>query len=576
MTKCVFIYTRISQDRGAEGLGVQRQEEACKEYAARHDMEVLEVFSDNATSAFSGRTRPAYTAMLNRLRARDADAVVCWRMDRLHRRPIELEEYADICQGKRTESPILTYAVTAGGEIDLSTADGLLRAGIMGQVARFESATKRDRARAKSEQLASDGRWTGGRRPFGWDVVDGRLVLDPREAAALAAAHADVLSGRSLGAIIAQWNDEGWEGEPLLTTASLPWGYAQLRQALLRPRNAGLYEFRGEILSRDRIPPVVSESVWRAVKTILEMPERRRSQSNKAAHLLSGIALCHCGQAVRSATVYGRTNKETGEKQKHTVYRCPAKGLGHVGKREEFVDSVVELWVFRSLSQAYKAEPESPESRTQRAAITAELEALHVREQEAGGLLASGVLAASQMRDFNESIQRRRLDLEQDMARLGLDQSTSLDPMAQLDQEILTVEQRFNVWLALPIDDRRDYVRSKFHVVLHPHDDGSPRVFDPNTVSVHAKQAGESRRSLTGEEITKMERVSIGADARHRLQSFHDNRRGNVYDRRIKHRENFEQLLKEHPGLTALIERRRRERGEAVGYPIPGVIEEGK
>ncbi|MBP1135645.1 DNA invertase Pin-like site-specific DNA recombinase [Arthrobacter sp. PvP023] len=563
MTQRVFIYTRISQDRGAEGLGIQRQEEACREYAARNDMDVMEVFSDNATSAFSGRARPAYAAMLDRLRSREADAVLCWRMDRLHRRPIELEEYADICQGKRADKPILTYAVTAGGEIDLSTADGLLRAGIMGQVARFESATKRDRARAKAQQLASEGRWTGGRRPFGWDVVDGRLVLNPREAEALAAAHEDVLAGRSLGAIIAQWNDQGWDGQPLLTTAALPWAYAQLRQALLRPRNAGLYEFRGEILSRDQIPPIVSESVWRAVKTILEMPERRRSQSNKAAHLLSGIALCHCGEAVRSATVYGRADPVTGDKQKHTVYRCPAKGSGHVGKREEFVDLVVEMWAFRSMAQAYRAEPESSVSRAERTSITAELEALHVREQEAGGLLASGVLAASQMREFNETIQRRRSELEERMAQFGFDQAASLDPVAKLDREILTVEQRFNAWLALPIDDRRDYIRSRFHVVLHPHTEGSARVFDPDTVCVYVKPAGDSRRVLTSEDIAAMGRVSLGPGLRQWFESFRASRRGSVYDRQIKNRESFEKLLQQHPGLAQLIERRRKERRDS-------------
>ena len=562
VNKRAFIYTRISQDRGSEGLGVQRQEEACRQYAAQHGMEVTEVFSDNAASAFSGRVRPAYTAMLDRLQARDADAVICWRMDRLHRRPIELEEYAEVCQGARREAPILTYAVTAGGEIDLSTADGLLRAGIMGQVARFESATKRDRARAKAAQLAEDGRWTGGRRPFGWEVEDGRLLLNPREASALAAAHSDVLAGRSLGSIITQWNDEGWEGEPLVTTACKPWGYAQLRQALLRPRNAGLYEYRGEILSRDKIPPIVSEAVWRAVVTTLEAPERRRSQTNKAVHLLSGIAQCHCGEAVRSATVYGRKDPSTGEKKKHTVYRCPAKGAGHVGKREEYVDSAVELWVFRFLAQSYRAQPESPQDRAERESINLELEALHVREREAGSLLASGSLTPGQLREFNATIRRNRDELERRLTELGFHQTEGLDPLEKLDREQFTTEQRFNAWLALPLDDRRDYIRSKFHVVLHPHSVGSARNFDPDAVSVHTKKPGESRRMLDGDEISRLERVTLGADSALWLQRFRENRFGPTYDRSRKHRERFAKLADQDPTIAyiaQMLERRRAE-----------------
>lgn len=533
---------------------MQRQEEACREYAARHGIQVLEVFTDNATSAFSGRARPAYTAMLNRLSSRDADAVICWRMDRLHRRPIELEEYADICQGRRSDSPILTYSVTAGGEIDLSTADGLLRAGIMGQVARFESATKRDRARAKAEQLASEGRWTGGRRPFGWDINNGRLVLNGREAAALAAAHSDVLAGRSLGSIIRQWNEDGWDGEPLLTTASKPWGFAQLRQALLRPRNAGLYEFRGEVLSRNQIPPIVSEAVWRAVVRTLEAPDRRRSQSNKAVHLLSGIAQCYCGKALLSGTVYGRPDVGTGTRKKFTVYRCPSRGKGHVGKREEYVDSTVELWVMRYIGQAVRAQPERPEDKEEREAITLELEALGARERGAGSALASGDMTVGQMREFNDAIRRKREGLEQRLAALGFHQSEGLDPLAKFDHEWVTTEQRFNEWLALPIDDRRDYIRSRFHVILHPHNDGSARIFDPNTVSVHPKKPGEARRLLDYDEIAILERQSLGEEPGKWLQGFRENRFGNTYDRSRKNNERFAKLAEENPVFARIRE----------------------
>lgn len=542
MTKRAFIYTRISQDRGSEGLGVQRQEDACREYAARHGMEVVEVFSDNSVSAYSGRVRPSYSAMLKRLRARDADAVICWRMDRLHRRPIELEEYAEICQGPRRSTPVLTYPVTGGGEIDLSTADGLLRAGIMGQVARFESSTKRDRARAKAAQLAADGKWTGGRRPFGWDVVDGRLVLNEREADALAAAHADVLAGRSLGSVIKRWNEDGWDGEPLLTTADKAWGYAQLRQVLLRPRNAGLYEYHGDILSRDQIPPLVSESVWRAVCAVLAAPERRRSQSNKAVHLLSGIAQCQCGEAVRSATVYGRKDPVTGKKEKHTVYRCPATGTGHVGKREEFVDATVELWLFRLLTQWHEAEPDRPEVQAEADAIEAELEALHVREQEGGALLAAGDLTMGQMREFNSAIRRQREDLEGRLTQLGMRRPGASPADLPADWDEYEGEERFRAWLRLTLDERRDFIRSRLYVVLHSHTVGSARVFDPNTVSVHVKAPGESRRILSGEDIAKLERTSLGYDAAEWLRRFRLNRRGDDYNRGFKVREEFAKL----------------------------------
>jgi site-specific DNA recombinase len=561
MTKRAFIYTRISQDRGSEGLGVQRQEEACRDYARQLGMDVVEAFSDNSVSAYSGRLRPGYTAMLERLRAREVDAVICWRMDRLHRRPIELEEYAEVCEGKRRQAPILTYAVTAGGEIDLSTADGLLRAGIMGQVARFESATKSDRARSKAAQLAQAGLWTGGRRPFGWLIEEGRLVIEPREAAALTAAHNDVLAGRSLGSIIKSWNDEGWEASPLLTTAGKPWGYAQLRQALLRPRNAGLYVSAGEIISRDQIPPIVPEDVWRAVVAVLKNPERRRSQSNKAVHLLSGIAQCHCGELLRSGSVHNRIDRTTTQTAKFTAYRCPAKGRGHVGKREEYVDAVVEMWVFRLLAQAQHDAPQSASAQAEAEALRAQLEALHVREQQAGALLADGELTPTQLRDFNQSIRRQRTDLESQLTRLGLNRETELSPLARFDHDMAGTHKRFNAWLALPIDDRRDFIRTKLHVVLHPHTRGTARVFDPDTVSVHLKRRGESRHVLSAEEIKALDRTSISdhpdaPDSVTLLAMFRANRRGSEYNTAFKTREASAKTMEEYPGLREIMEER--------------------
>lgn len=549
------MYTRISQDRSAEGLGVQRQEDACRDYAASRGLEVVHVYSDNDVSAFSGRRRPSYEAMLERLRAREADAVICWRMDRLHRRPIELEEYAEVCRGRRPDRPILTYAVTAGGEIDLSTADGLLRAGIMGQVARFESDTKRERAKTKALQKAKAGEWQGGARPFGWKVEGKSFALDAREAAALASAHHDILAGRSLGSIIRQWNDPEREGGPLLTSVGKPWGYSQLKQALGRPRNAGLYEFNGEIMSRDIIPPIVSEDVWRAVCAVLAAPERRRSQTNKAVHLLAGIAQCQCGESVRSATVYGRPDKETGIKPKHTVYRCPAKGPGHVGKREEYVDAVVEIWVMRLLGKAYREEPETPEVQAKAELLRAELDALHMREEEAGRLLASGSLLPSQLAVFNESISRQRADLEEQLAGLGLERSAEVDPLAAFDLEVVAVNERFNAWLALPLDDRRDFIRSRLHVVLHSHDKGSSRTFDPDTVSVHRKRRRDSRRVLSAEEIRGLPRTTLALpeappglfDGPALVRRWIDSRDGSIYDPRRPARLRLAALVEERP-----------------------------
>ncbi|HYZ02002.1 MAG TPA: recombinase family protein, partial [Candidatus Binatia bacterium] len=54
------IYTRISMDRVGGGLGVERQEQDCRELCGRRGWEVAETYRDNDISAYSGKKRPAY------------------------------------------------------------------------------------------------------------------------------------------------------------------------------------------------------------------------------------------------------------------------------------------------------------------------------------------------------------------------------------------------------------------------------------------------------------------------------------------------------------------------------------
>src|SRR6478609_3963627 len=97
MPNAAVIYARISQDRAGEGLGVKRQLADCRAEAKRRGWPVVAEFVDDDISAYSGKNRPQYRAMLEAIRDRQADAVLVYHVDRLHRRPIELEEFVNAC-----------------------------------------------------------------------------------------------------------------------------------------------------------------------------------------------------------------------------------------------------------------------------------------------------------------------------------------------------------------------------------------------------------------------------------------------------------------------------------------------
>jgi site-specific DNA recombinase len=222
------IYVRISSDRTGGGLGVERQEADCRDLAARLGWDVAAVYADNDVSAYSGAPRPGYLAMLDDVKAGRVQAVVAWHTDRLHRRTLELEEFVALA-----ESHDLQVQTVRSGQVDLSTASGRMVARMLGAAAQHEVDHARERMKRAKVQAAKDGKYRGGKRPYGFE----RDGVTHREEEADVIRHATkaVLAGRSLRAVCRDLNAEGH-----LTSGGKEWGPILLRDVLLRARNAGL------------------------------------------------------------------------------------------------------------------------------------------------------------------------------------------------------------------------------------------------------------------------------------------------------------------------------------------------
>ena len=77
-----LIYARISEDRAGAGLGVDRQERDCRTLADQLGWRVAGVLTDNDTSAYSGKPRKGYRALLEQLDSGRATGVLAWHTDR--------------------------------------------------------------------------------------------------------------------------------------------------------------------------------------------------------------------------------------------------------------------------------------------------------------------------------------------------------------------------------------------------------------------------------------------------------------------------------------------------------------
>ncbi|GAA2172441.1 recombinase family protein [Agrococcus versicolor] len=318
------IYARISRDKAGGGLGVDRQEADCRALAERLGWTVTSVYVDNDISAYSGKPRPQYRAMLDAARAGSIQGVLVWHTDRLHRRVTELEEFVALA-----ESTGLQVQTVTAGTIDLTTASGRMSARIVGAVAQHEVDHARERLARAKQQAAADGKYRGGPRPYGYEP-DGVTVRED-EAAIVREASEGVLAGRTLAAMARDLNERGD-----VSATGKPWTYAKLRDVLVRPRNAGLIGRgrvgRGDgstIVGSATWPALVDEDTWRAVEAVLTDPARRKQRGNVTRWLGSGLFKCgKCGAGMRPAPSKGTH-----------LYRCTASA--HLTIHAEQTDAYV-------------------------------------------------------------------------------------------------------------------------------------------------------------------------------------------------------------------------------------------
>jgi site-specific DNA recombinase len=239
------IYCRISSDRNGDGLGVERQERLCRKLARERGWPVAEVYVDNDRSAYRGKPRPAYVRMLADIEAGVRDAVICVDLDRLTRRPVELEAFMELADKHGIA------LANVSGDTDLSTSDGRFKARIIGAVARQESERKGERMAREAEQAARRGVPRGSRRPFGYEAD--RVTINEEEAALIRDAAERVLAGATVPSIAREWNARGI---PTPQAAPHGWSATTITGILRNPRLAGLRTHKGE---------VVAEGQWSAI-----------------------------------------------------------------------------------------------------------------------------------------------------------------------------------------------------------------------------------------------------------------------------------------------------------------------
>jgi site-specific DNA recombinase len=293
------IYCRISDDRGGEGLGVERQRQDCIALAGRLGWAVMDTYADNDLSAYSGKPRPDWQRLLDDVSTGRINAILAWHQDRINRSPTELEQLIDFLQRYQ----VAVQTVTAG-EIDLSSPTGRAVARTVGAWCRQESEHKS--TRIKRQRLAdahAGGTTNGAYRPFGYKMD--RLTVNRSEAKIVQDMMGQLLGGETLLNIAKGLNARG-----ITTSSGNPWRGTSVGRTLTQARIAGWravpvpqdvqLPYGGEFLAPAQWPAIVSRGEVEQARALLR--DETTHPGSSARWLLHGIVVCGtCGSPMSSA-----------------------------------------------------------------------------------------------------------------------------------------------------------------------------------------------------------------------------------------------------------------------------------
>lgn len=455
------VYCRISQDRLGTQLGVRRQEEDCRALADRKGWRVAEVYVDDDVSAYSGKPRPAYRRLLVDLASGSRDAVLVYDLDRLHRQPRELEEFFGVC-----DQAAVRDLASVAGDVNLSTDEGRFHARIMGAVAAKESADKSRRIRRQRDQMASEGRPNGGRRPYGYEP--GGLVVREAEAQRVREAARRVLAGESLRTVARSWNATGAP-----SASGSEWTVSGLRSVLSGPRIAGLRVHRGEVVGDAAWPALVDRETHERLVALLG-DRRRQGKGRPPTNLLTAMLVCgRCGANLSSS-------RRLDGARRYACHPSPggAKGCGRIAVAAEPVEAVVSEAVLSALSgpgleDALRA---ASGEDAERAELIASLQADEARLDELATLYADGQLDARSW-----SVARERLQTRAEDTRKALQRRPGLGVLGSLPTGDSALRA---AWDAESVEWRRAVIAAVLdHVVVGPGRQG-PRTFDPSRLDL--------------------------------------------------------------------------------------------
>lgn len=316
------IYARYSAGPNQTDQSIEGQVAECSEYAARNDIQIIEIYADRHVSGKSTEGRWEFQRMLKDAEAGKFEALIVWKIDRFGR------DRTDIAMAKyklKKAGVKLFYAAEAIPE----GPEGIILESMLEGIAEYYSAELRQKIIRGQRETIKKGFYVGAPLPLGYKIEERRIVVDPEVAPLIVEVFERYAQGEKMKVLVQFLNDHGLVGA---RGGKISPGV--LYRMLRNKRYLGIFDQYDIEL---RAEPIITPELFEAVAAMF--PKPHQNAAGKASTEFRLSCKCFCGYD--GTMLVGDSG--TGKKGKvYHYYTCGKKKRGGKCELRSFPKDMLE------------------------------------------------------------------------------------------------------------------------------------------------------------------------------------------------------------------------------------------
>jgi site-specific DNA recombinase len=280
------VYTRVStEEQAREGYSLAAQEERLRSHAKNQGWAVYKLYVDDGYSAGS-KNRPALKRLLFDASLKRFDVVLVYKIDRLSR---SLKDLIDIV-AELNQFDVGFKSCTE--LIDTTQPEGRLMFHQFGSFAQYERELIGQRTRFGMIKRLKQGLWNG-IPPYGYRIVGGKLVVEPKEADLVKKIFRWYLQ-QNMGVVAISRELNRLRVRP---RKAEHWKGTRIHKMITNPLYAGFVRWGGE-MAKGTHEPIIEKDIFDIVQATLHQ-RNHKSRQLRGPNYLSGLVKCDlCGAAM--------------------------------------------------------------------------------------------------------------------------------------------------------------------------------------------------------------------------------------------------------------------------------------